>query len=171
MNEPFSEKLRSLADRIEAYAEDKMRVKQAVIDSRMIGGTGIAVVLNNDESQGEEVRRAAGRVASTLGALYQGRISAYTAVTRLRLEAIEVASVGSDKPLSVSDVAILSEMLAMGANADAPQNRSVIIGRLRWATEGKRAFDKLKDFGYVKSAGKLGYYLTKDGENRAKQLS
>jgi Mn-dependent DtxR family transcriptional regulator len=75
-----------------------------------------------------------------------------------------------DPPLGDNDVAILSEMLAIGANADAPQTRKTIIGRLGWDSEGKRAFNNLKDLGYVNSAGNLGYFLTEAGEKRAKQL-
>lgn len=74
-------------------------------------------------------------------------------------------------PLSENDVAILCEMHSRGVDADNPKTLSTIIGWLKWGTESKRAMENLKKLGYVKSAKKLGFFLTESGEQRAKRLS
>lgn len=97
----------------------------------------------------------------------------YSAATLSRLieQVIDQQGVeSSDPPLSDTDVAILSELLALGATADAPQTREVVARRLNWKGEGKRAFDPLKKLGYVAGC-RHGFYLTESGKIRAKSMA
>lgn len=76
----------------------------------------------------------------------------------------------ADPPLSDNAVAILSELWVLKATEDNPQTRAKIAQRLQWEGEGKRAFNPLKQLGYVTSC-RYGYYLTEAGKTRAQRLS
>jgi hypothetical protein len=169
MSEAIADKLRKFAERLEAYAADSHLVDKAILRSGMIGGTGSLILLHNDLSQTTEVRQAAGRAAGTMGALYAKKITAAIAAQRLRLEAEELRFQQDAPPLSENDVAILSELLALNATSDAPQTRDTVARRLRWEGEGKRAFDPLKNMGYVKGC-RSDFYLTDAGIQRARSL-
>ena len=74
--------------------------------------------------------------------------------------------------LNANDVALLDEMLKMRATIDSPKSANTIFASLKWVTGGKRAFNRLKEFKYVKGIQKPGggYHLTEAGINRAKRL-
>lgn len=77
----------------------------------------------------------------------------------------------SSSELNPNDVAILCEMASRSIVESTPATRTKILHNwLRWTEEGKRAFDNLKALGYVKSAGKRGYYLTAEGQHAASKL-
>lgn len=73
-------------------------------------------------------------------------------------------------PLHDNDAGILEQMLRMGATANSPASRETILSALGWTSEGKRAFDRLKEYGYVNAMRSVGYYLTQAGIERAKSL-
>lgn len=73
-------------------------------------------------------------------------------------------------PLKDNDTAIMEQMLRMGATANSPASRETILTALRWTSEGKHAFDRLKKYGYVKAMMNTGFYLTPAGIERAKSL-
>ncbi|TWU10811.1 type IA DNA topoisomerase [Allorhodopirellula heiligendammensis] len=85
----------------------------------------------------------------------------------IELESIEERELPT---LSENDIAILTEMCAIGADKNSPITRAALIERLNWGSESKRAMDNLKKVGYVKSVGKLGFIITDSGEERAKTL-
>jgi hypothetical protein len=69
-----------------------------------------------------------------------------------------------------NDSGLLEAMLSMGATADAPCSSREILGKANWISEGKRAFKRLKKYGFVGAKKGVGYYLTQAGIKRAKKL-
>ncbi len=82
------------------------------------------------------------------------------------IRAAETKEPPSPSP-SKNEIAILSEMLAVKAfDEGSAISRPEMLNRLRWPTESKRMFDRLKRFGYVVTCNR-GQFLTKAGKKQA----